>query len=440
MIGLGVPRIGGVQLAEHLAWLRRAVQCVGEVDDPAFAIFARGKIAMILVSIGDPEWKRLTDQIIEQTGDKPSRQREVMAYGSIGLGACYTGHHEIARKLLTAADAGATALENPHPTLVVRTAKAVLDYVTGAWDALDDEVAALLDQLADQPRHRIDLDVVAGCRAQTRGEPDAHHTLTDLVDQVHEMGGVELLAVPASVLLRATIARGDIDTARKEADRLLAAIERSPTRVPMTRAVPALVETYVAADQLKMAEALLARAGAEFRDVDAPLLGPGMDYAHGLLATAEGRWRPAAEHLLTAAGAYDQLTCPYEAAQARERAAVALLGADDTAAAAEPLRAALLMYRRLGAGWDLDRAASTAREHSVPVPSPRRGGRRGYGNALSPRERTVAELAATGRSNKDIAAELFLSPETVKKHMQAAMRKLGVHSRAALGSRLSRRK
>lgn len=63
--------------------------------------------------------------------------------------------------------------------------------------------------------------------------------------------------------------------------------------------------------------------------------------------------------------------------------------------------------------------------------------RRKYGAALSPRERAVAELAATGRTNKEIAAELFVSTKTVDTHLSAAMRKLGVHSGTALAHRLS---
>jgi FixJ family two-component response regulator len=45
--------------------------------------------------------------------------------------------------------------------------------------------------------------------------------------------------------------------------------------------------------------------------------------------------------------------------------------------------------------------------------------RRKYGAALSPRERAVAELAATGRTNKEIAAELFVSTKTVDTHLSA---------------------
>jgi DNA-binding NarL/FixJ family response regulator len=72
----------------------------------------------------------------------------------------------------------------------------------------------------------------------------------------------------------------------------------------------------------------------------------------------------------------------------------------------------------------------------VPLPARHRGGRRGYGAALSPREREVAELAATGRTNKEIAKELFVSAKTVEKHLIAAMRKLQLRSRFELSYRL----
>jgi DNA-binding NarL/FixJ family response regulator len=48
---------------------------------------------------------------------------------------------------------------------------------------------------------------------------------------------------------------------------------------------------------------------------------------------------------------------------------------------------------------------------------------------LSSREREVLELVSEGRSNKEIAAELFVSEFTAKRHVQNILRKLGVHSR-----------
>jgi DNA-binding NarL/FixJ family response regulator len=62
-----------------------------------------------------------------------------------------------------------------------------------------------------------------------------------------------------------------------------------------------------------------------------------------------------------------------------------------------------------------------------------RRGRRGYGNALSPRELEVARLAARGFTNSRIAAELSLSVSTVEDHLTKAMRKLKIRSRRELG-------
>jgi DNA-binding NarL/FixJ family response regulator len=49
---------------------------------------------------------------------------------------------------------------------------------------------------------------------------------------------------------------------------------------------------------------------------------------------------------------------------------------------------------------------------------------------LSTREREVLVLMATGATNAEIAAELFLSPHTIKEHTSALYRKLGVRNRA----------
>ena len=55
---------------------------------------------------------------------------------------------------------------------------------------------------------------------------------------------------------------------------------------------------------------------------------------------------------------------------------------------------------------------------------------------LSAQERSVAELAAAGRTNKQIAAQLFLSPRTVGAHLYRIFPKLGVTTRAGLSQAL----
>ena len=49
---------------------------------------------------------------------------------------------------------------------------------------------------------------------------------------------------------------------------------------------------------------------------------------------------------------------------------------------------------------------------------------------LTPRELDVLRLVSRGRSNKDMAAAMFLSEETIKSHMKGLFQKLGVHDRA----------
>ena len=51
---------------------------------------------------------------------------------------------------------------------------------------------------------------------------------------------------------------------------------------------------------------------------------------------------------------------------------------------------------------------------------------------LTEREREIMALVAAGRSNDEIAAELFISPATVKTHVSRAMSKLGARDRAQL--------
>lgn len=65
-------------------------------------------------------------------------------------------------------------------------------------------------------------------------------------------------------------------------------------------------------------------------------------------------------------------------------------------------------------------------------------GRRGQAaSGLTPTERHVAELAAEGLSNKEIARALFVTVGTVEVHLSHAYAKLGVRSRAQLARRLT---
>jgi DNA-binding NarL/FixJ family response regulator len=68
-----------------------------------------------------------------------------------------------------------------------------------------------------------------------------------------------------------------------------------------------------------------------------------------------------------------------------------------------------------------------------------RVGLRRSGGELTETERRVAQLAASGLKNHEVAARLFVSPKTVEANLARAYRKLGIRSRAELGARLAQK-
>lgn len=103
-------------------------------------------------------------------------------------------------------------------------------------------------------------------------------------------------------------------------------------------------------------------------------------------------------------------------------------------AAIPQLRDARDTFERLGARPWADRAGNELRAagaRSADTPSTDVPGPSGQAG-LTPQERQIVRLAARGLSNKDIAAQLFLSPRTVGYHLYKAYPKLGVASRAEL--------
>ena len=103
------------------------------------------------------------------------------------------------------------------------------------------------------------------------------------------------------------------------------------------------------------------------------------------------------------------------------------------------LLGALKGFEELGASWDGSQVRAELRTREIRLPSQWRGGRRSYGDDLSPREEEVAQLASMGRKNREIAQTLFISRRTVETHVASALRKLGARSRESLGEAMAAR-
>jgi DNA-binding NarL/FixJ family response regulator len=81
-------------------------------------------------------------------------------------------------------------------------------------------------------------------------------------------------------------------------------------------------------------------------------------------------------------------------------------------------------------------AERARRELVVAGSRPRRDATRGR-DALTPGELRVAQLAATGKTNRQIAQTLFVTQRTVENHLTSTYAKLGITSRGALAAALA---
>lgn len=95
------------------------------------------------------------------------------------------------------------------------------------------------------------------------------------------------------------------------------------------------------------------------------------------------------------------------------------------------LEQAVAMARERGAGTVQELAERALRAAGV-----RTWRRAGAGMPLTGREREVAELVASGATNREIAQTLFLSPKTVERHISNALKKVGARNRTELAERL----
>jgi len=135
-----------------------------------------------------------------------------------------------------------------------------------------------------------------------------------------------------------------------------------------------------------------------------------------------------------AARAWEAVDEPYPLATGLLRCAESLLGVGDRDGAAAQLRRAAELAHRLGARPLSDGIALLARRARIPLSEPgdKAGARAPSGPdrlGLTAREFEVLRLVAAGRSNREIATELFISAKTASVHVSNILGKLGVATR-----------
>lgn len=193
----------------------------------------------------------------------------------------------------------------------------------------------------------------------------------------------------------------------------------------LTRASLAVGDEYGADLWRRRLDELAAHADDHAAGVLARIAGAAVALAVGDPITAARLADEAAERA-------DTIEHVLDGARARALAGRAYARVGDHSRALARLRRAEATASACGARAIRDDAAAALRGLGQRA-APRDG--RGHGG-LSARERQVATLIAAGRTNVEIAVELFISPNTVDTHVRRVFYKLGVARRAAVAGRL----
>lgn len=192
------------------------------------------------------------------------------------------------------------------------------------------------------------------------------------------------------------------------------------------RSEPYHIESLLALGEQERARATLARLEERGRSYPRLWITTTLPRARALVQAADGD----VEGALEALGELDLAAAeklPFDLAWTRLVQGRLHRRARHRRAAADTLAEALQLFERLGAPtW-----AEQARAELDRV------GLRRSPDELTPTERRVAELAASGMTNRDIASAAFMSPKTVEGNLAKVYRKLGIASRAELGARMA---
>jgi DNA-binding CsgD family transcriptional regulator len=213
------------------------------------------------------------------------------------------------------------------------------------------------------------------------------------------------------------LAQGQVDVAAASIRRVIDNAVRGPSR---SRLLAGYVEIMLVAGDVPAARAAVEELQAVAEAIGGPWLQAVALHATGAVLRAEGDGPAALSTLRRAWTAWQAVDAPYEAARARVTMGLACRDLADEDGAQMEFDAARWVFQRLGAGPELARVDSLARNTTGSTVG-----------VLTAREVQVLRLVAAGKTNRDIAAELFLSEKTVARHLSNIFAKLGLRSRSA---------
>jgi len=236
---------------------------------------------------------------------------------------------------------------------------------------------------------------------------------------------------PATTLGFLEVSLGNYREALETLEPWLRAVEEAPraTEIFVAPFLPDAIEAMIQVGRLSEAQPFIDALERNGRRLNRPWMLAVGARARAMLLAAQGDLVAAT---LAAEGAmreHDNLPMPFERARTQLLLGQIQRRRRQKGVASTTLREAVQTFEGLGVRlWAEKARAELARVKVGPQPT----------DGLSPSQQRVAELAASGMTNREVAAALFISPKTVETNLIRIYRKLGIRSRAELGQRIGR--
>jgi DNA-binding CsgD family transcriptional regulator len=367
---------------------------------------------------------------LERLAPAPSVADRLSA--ALGAWLKYQGDYDGARFWLEATRAAAEAEGDDSSLPYALSHLPQLELWAGNWErarALADEHLELATQIAQPSQRRQALYNLALVHAHMGLTDKARATAEELLGEAEAEGDDWDISNALAVIGFLELSLGQAGPAAAHLARSLELREALGTVEPL-RSHADYVEVLLQLGRLDQAADVDTRLN-ELALVSKrePLLAVAAR-SRALVAAARGDLEGAGRALGEAKAHHDRVTVAFDLARTLMVAGQLSRRRGERRVARDEFERAGSMFRDLGAPvWEA-RALTELRR--IPV-------RRGAPTELTPTEQSVADLAASGRTNREVAKELFISPKTVEVNLARVYRKLGVTSRAQLGAAMAAR-
>ncbi len=307
---------------------------------------------------------------------------------------------------------------------------AVAELHAGDWDSAEshvEESCAAVEELAVRGPRAMVFEKRALVDAHRGRIERARTTLRRLIAEYESMDQGWWAALSLSSLAFVEFAASDHRAADAALVRMRALADLvGAVDVLFDRSEPFHIEALLALGEIDRARATLERLEQRGRRLPRPWISVTLPRARALIAAADGDLVTALAELRST-DVESTTTLPFERGWTLLVRGRIERRAKQKSAAATSLRQALDQFQTLGAPLFAERA----RQELTRV------GLRHAASGLTPTELLIARYAARGMTNREVAQAAFVSQKTVEANLAKAYRKLGIHSRAELGSHMA---